>query len=67
MGNVFVRVEASVALPGEQPKWFVLVNGVQQGGCYDISGAGDREFESEEEAREWAARVLYDISFTWEG
>lgn len=66
MGEIFVRVEAGAVLPGERPKWIVLMNGVQQGGSYDMSGAGNREFESEGEAREWIAGILHDIPFTWE-
>ena len=64
MASLFVRVAEAVG--GEKPKWIVLFNGVQQGGMYDASGAGNREFENEREAREWAESILHDISFEWE-
>ena len=66
MGQIFIRVEPAVATTGEEPKWIVLMNGVQQGGMYDKSGAGNREFDSKTEAREWIKGILHDMTFTWE-
>lgn len=64
MASLFVRVAEAVG--GERPKWIVLFNGVQQGGMYDASGAGNREFESEREAIKWVESILHDIPFKWE-
>lgn len=64
--GVFVRVEPAATLPGEPPRWIVLLNGVQQGGMYDASGAGNRVFTTEQEARRWIASVLHNIPFQWE-
>ena len=66
MGHIFIRVEPAVALHGEPQKWVVLMNGVQEGGMHDKSGAGNREFDSETEAREWIKGILHDTTFTWE-
>ena len=66
MSEVFIRVEPAVTLSGESQKWIVLMNGVQAGGMYDKSGAGNREFDSENEAREWIKGILHDIPFQWE-
>lgn len=61
--SLFVRIEEAA---GEKSAWIVLFNGVQQGGMYDKSGAGNREFASEREAREWAEQILDGIDFQWE-
>ena len=66
MASLFVRIEKACVEGNEAQKWIVLFNGVQQGGMYDLSGAGNREFESEAEAREWAEAILKDIHFEWE-
>lgn len=64
--SVFVRVEQAATLPGESPRWIVTMNGVQQGGVYDASGAGNREFMTEEDARQWIESILHGIPFQWE-
>lgn len=64
--TLFVRIDEAVTAEAEQRKWIVLFNGVQQGGMYDLSGAGNREFDSEQKAREWAESILRDIPFEWE-
>lgn len=66
MASLFVRIEKSCVIGDEPPRWMVLFNGVQQGGMYDLSGAGNREFDSEAEAREWAEGILKGIDFEWE-
>jgi len=37
-------------------KWIILCNGFQYGGTYDASGAGNMEFDSNEEARLYLER-----------
>ena len=66
MKIMMIRIEQAATLPDEEPQWMVLVNGVQAGGMYDKSGAGNRTFESEEQARKWITEILHDCPFTWE-
>ena len=61
--GLFVRIEEAATLPGEPKAWIVLFNGVQQGGMYDKSGAGNRTFKSTEEAEEWVAEILRGVPF----